>query len=440
MPRLRLPCASVNSSLRIFAAVALGFMFTGYCKAGPPKETSRPTFRIVFERIDTPQMGFASYPYVDIFVMDQDGRNTKRLTSDHGSHSPSWSPDGSQIVFLSEQRRPVSTFDSGFAEFALYRDFLRIRRDVRCMDADGQNPSLIASSGAAAQGVLWFPDGKRIGIRTSGRDALQVLVDPSGRLSSDDLHSESLRQYLKSGTPLLSGGYVADYSTLLEWVPPPDNFFPTFVASTAFEHHVNPDVLKSVPTSANLDASLRVVSRDGTPASSPVTAYDLAWSSDAKRIAYSTFTAKQYSVLYVADVQGDEVKGDPHALTDQALDAHGPAWSGDGRLAFEGLWKDTSQIFIVGADGGNLIQLSRNAKLFCYHPSWSPDGKWIVADCRRNLTVMQPLTSDLGGLSSIYLFEVGKPGSKPRQLTRCATSYPLSTCGARNPSFAPTTN
>jgi len=169
-------------------------------------------------------------------------------------------------------------------------------------------------------------------------------------------------------------------------------------------------------------------------------AYDIAWSSDAKRIAYSAFNAGQNSVLYVREMLGDEVKGNSRALTDQTLDAHGPAWSADGKLAFVGLWKDTSQIFILGADGGNLIQLSRNQKLSCYHPSWSPDGKWVVADCRQNVTVMQPLTSELGGLSSIYLFEVGKPGSKPRRLTRCAATNPLPppTCGARNPSFAPT--
>ena len=446
MPCVLLHCEPLPSArhafvLRLFFLLAIGVACMGEGRAGAPqKATSQPTHQIVFERISSPQPGFGSFPKVDIFVMDQNGRHTKRLTNDHRSHAPAWSPDGKEIAFLREERRPVgmSTVIEGYYEFALYRDYINIPRDVFCIDADGRNLRRIGPAGVDAQGLVWFPDGNRIGVRVSDRNALQVLVDTSGRYPPENQSSVPLSYYLQTGTPLLRGGYFADYATLLEWIPPADNFSPTFVASLGFSD-ASPDLLKSVPSSANKNALLRVISRDGSAASFSIDAYDTAWSADRKRIAYSEFDGEAKAVLYVADIASEDVEGSPRAISDEELNAHSPAWATDGKLAFIGLWKDTSQIFISGADGGSVVQLSSNRKISCFHPSWSPDGKWIVAECRPSVTVMQPLTNEFGGLSSIYLFQVDKPGAKPRQLTRCGGRgvLPPPDCGARNPSFAP---
>jgi len=390
------------------------------------------TFWIVFEKNDTPDLSLASFPYLDVFVMDQNGHQIRRISSDHRSHNPSWSPDGQQIVFLSDERSPISpnTGDRSYDFFVQYRDFMRIPRNVVRADAYGQNSARVVSGETTAQDVVWFADAQRIGIRTSDRLTWQVFVDKSGALAPNAQQSELLEQYLDQGTPLPGDGYVADYSTLLEWVPPMDNFFPTFVASAMLRHPPNLGLIKNVPSAANVNLSLRIVSLEGHRESFPVSAYDIAWSEDGKHIAYSTFSNNTNSILYAAEILPEDNEQNHRALTDAALDAHGPAWSADSlRIAFMGLWEDSSQIFIVGADGTNLVQVSRNPKMSCYHPSWSPDGKWIVADCRQSITVMSPLTSELDMLSNIYLFDLTKPASKPRQLTRSA--------GARNPSFAP---
>lgn len=435
-------CPSVPVIRVEFLALAvLGLIFAGRCGAQQhPKNASTSIFWIVFESIDTPELSLATFPYVDIFLMDQNGRHTRRLTSDHRSHSPSWSPDGRQIAFLIDERSPKATItaDRNYDYFMQYRDFMSIPRALALMDMDGRNSLRVTMAGIAAQDVVWFADGTRIGVRISDRLARRVILDTSGTLAPDSQQSEPLIEYLNTGTPLAGGGYIADYSTLLEWVPPVDNFLPVFVASTAFEHHANLNLVKTVPSIADLNSSLRVMSLDGTLETFPLAAYDIAWSMDGKHIAYSAFSGDKTSNLYVAEMQSEQIEGNRHALTDETLDAHGPAWSADGsRIAFMGLWRDTSQIFAVGADGANLIQVSQNPKISCYHPSWSPDGKWIVADCRPSVTVMSPLMSELGGSSNIYVFDVTKPGSKPHQLTRCGPTNPLPpTCGARNPSFA----
>lgn len=65
--------------------------------------------------------------HTDIFVMDASGANRMRLTSLTGDNDdPTWSPDGHQIVFGS---------DNGSGKTALY-----------CVDADGANLQLLTNS------------------------------------------------------------------------------------------------------------------------------------------------------------------------------------------------------------------------------------------------------------------------------------------------------
>ena len=77
--------------------------------------------------------------------MGSDGSNPRRLT-DHSGWSPSWSPDGRQIAFLS------------------YSD--RDGNGIYVMDSDGSNPRNLTKS--VAEGYypfyspLWSLDGRQI--------------------------------------------------------------------------------------------------------------------------------------------------------------------------------------------------------------------------------------------------------------------------------------
>jgi Tol biopolymer transport system component len=397
-----------------------------------------PVFWIAFDRINSPEIRFASFPYVDVFLMDQTGHHSHALTSDHRSHNPSWSPDGKQIAFLREERAPLAMETSRleYNDLMSYLDFLTIPRDVFRIDCDGKNSSLVAAAGPEAEDVTWFADGKRIGVRISDRTAGLALVDIPGGFFPSAQSGVPLNRFLRTGQPSINNSSWS-YQDLLDWVPPVDNFLPILVVSRSNRTESLP---KSIPSSADLGAALLVLSLDGTASPFSTLAYDISWSHNRKRIAYSQFSGDQKSILYSSAIRDDGTELNRRALTDPGLDAHGPAWSSDdSRIAFTGLWKDSSQIFIAAADGTKLVQLSREPKMSCYHVSWSPDGKWIVADCRENVTVMRPLTKEFGGLSNIFLFDVSKPGQKPRQLTKCTAEMPLPspTCGARNPSFAP---
>jgi Tol biopolymer transport system component len=79
----------------------------------------------------------------DIDLVDPAAGTEKRLTYDpDNGMSPSWSPDGRQLVFLSTRTHHL---------------------DLYVMNADGSNQTLLVSmSGASAIDPRWSPDGSRV--------------------------------------------------------------------------------------------------------------------------------------------------------------------------------------------------------------------------------------------------------------------------------------
>jgi TolB protein len=91
----------------------------------------------------------------DIYTMDADGRNIRRLTTTRRYNSdPRWSPDGLKIVF----QRPYDE-DSG-------------HRDITIMNADGSNMRRITKNDLRMGATNWSSDGRRFAF--SGEDGLSL--------------------------------------------------------------------------------------------------------------------------------------------------------------------------------------------------------------------------------------------------------------------------
>lgn len=181
---------------------------------------------------------------------------------------------------------------------------------------------------------------------------------------------------------------------------------------------------------------------DGSASSLPDRPYDIAWSFDGQQVAFSKFSDNGNSQLYVAAVWNGQIAratliaGGPGQET---LNPHSPAWSADGgRVAFLGDWKNSSQLFTISRDGSSLLQFSRDSTISCAHPSWSPDGRWIVAGCGQKEGSAEPF-GDLYqflGADDVYLFDAIKIHKTPKKLTSCGSDSSPS-CRAQHPSFAP---
>lgn len=116
--------------------------------------------------------------YGEIYVMGVNGARVTRLTHGPGaSAAPSWSPDGSRIVFEST---------NGAADPTPTGDYSKT--DIYVMNADGTNVKRLTSNAVADQLPAWSPDGKSIAFNSARdhaegwgwRDLYRMRTDGSG--------------------------------------------------------------------------------------------------------------------------------------------------------------------------------------------------------------------------------------------------------------------
>jgi Tol biopolymer transport system component len=339
-----------------------------------------------------------------IFVMGATGESVRRATE--FGYNPSWSPDGSRLVFATEvvDFRPSSRLSTSFLSIVDLETGVvtRIPGDQDAVQpAWSPDGSWIAFWGLPAgtgQRDLWI-------VRPDGSEVKTVTSDPpmdwSPAWSSDG--SRLLFSSDRGGT--LGPWWVEIDSDSGEVLSDPQPF--TVPSTWAGHMTVSRDGRTMVFSNADFrsnvyrvafDASSMQVIGDPVPVTRGATTYvQIDPSPDGEWVAASTGEAQETLTLIRAD--GGAVR----RLTDDAFNNRGPTWSPDGdKLLFYSDRSGTYQLHFIRPDGSGLEQIT-DLEGGTVLPFWSPDGDRVF-------------TGNLSGEVMIVDLEGARPVTEARVL------------------------
>ncbi len=294
----------------------------------------------------------------DVYLMNRDGSNVKRLTHANGwDGSPTWSKDGQWIYYYSERE----------GQSALWR-----------MRPDGTEQEQVSDAKPVLSPAI-APDG-RIGFSTekNGKWLIQS-VKPDG----SDLQNESDRtlEYWAPAFDRKPGRMVCHGKVEFDSLEQEDPIDPYLLID---DHPIKVKLAERTVNMMAIDGSFPSLNPKGQ---------QFVYSRGFKQILVSNINGKQKNVVF------DRVD----------KSSWRPNWSKDGEWivctvgdTFAGASKDVD-LWKLRPDGSDVVNLTSDSNSNDAFPYFSPDGKWITFRSGRD------------GNHNIYL--INADGSNPRQLT-----------------------
>jgi Tol biopolymer transport system component len=269
---------------------------------------------------------------------------------------PSWSPDGSKIVFESD---PSPEGREGAKDVNIW-----------VMNADGSKATAVTREPIPTHdwiNPIWSPDGRKLAALTSWYEGHKHVVG----IWSMNLDGSG-------GMPIMKASLGIGFDELT-WSP--DGKKLAFASNRALDGSDRPI------TNAPIPRNIWVINADGS-AATPLTRFEqatgspqhLAWSPDGRKLAFESNGALDSSDavirstnIWIASADGSRaipLTGNQRGREDD------PAWSPDGsKLAFS----SNGNIWVINADGSGAWPLTTlTAGVSSGSPAWSPDGKMIA--------------------------------------------------------------
>lgn len=265
----------------------------------------------------------------ELYLMDQDGSNPRRLTNNQASDIfATFSPGGTQIIFESNRRRTAGDAPNV--------------SDLFLMKTDGTDQTWLLRGSSAS----WSPDGRFFAFHASAAGTGQPATPYPGSATVDsDIFIVSLRDAIdKKTAPRNITNNPAAIDDDPDWSPDGRTII--------FTSHARTDDYRNATS-----AEIYSIRADGTGAPKALTDNNEeerapAWSPDGTRIVYSCRRAPRpdFDICVMnADGTGER------KLTDSPLADLTPSWSPDGtRVVFHrtrgqglGAW----DVWVVNVDG-----------------------------------------------------------------------------------------
>jgi Tol biopolymer transport system component len=272
-------------------------------------------------------------PDMDIFSIDVAGARLINLTNRPANDRfPSWSPDGSRVLFQSDQNG---------------------NEDIFVMQANGSLQTPLTSNMADDGEPAWSSGGNRI-VFVSDRDG-----NPNLYTMSD------------SGADVSALAVVEGRDAQPDWQPDPVQAQEEIAYAGGVLNSLNNVLVVNANGSGLAALTNNTTSDDTMP----------TWSPDGERLAFASTRGGNYDI-YVLDRSASDI--DPVQLTDSPGRDFHPAWSPDGsRIAFESNRDGNWDIWVMDADGSNQRQLTLELS-DDGNPAWSPDGSRILFSSNRD--------------------------------------------------------
>lgn len=351
----------------------------------------------------------------DIYVKMVGGATALRLTSDPAVDAfPAWSPDGTQIAFLSNRGlsglylvSPLGGPDRKLIDLPItgrpawspdgkYLVVSRVYHEQKPEPGDGAL-FLIPVAGRGEPRPLLVPQsGTRYShpaVAPSGVLAFASCIGPAGAPACE-IQMVALNDGLLPRTAPRRISKQHTWVSGLAWADGNSVIFSAYANTDGVSGWLT--YLWRVSVAGREEAKPERLEVAGAGALYP------AIDRGSNRLAFSRSVAQ-------ADLWRLELKGKPAPFLTSTLRDSNPQFSADGRrIAFEsGRSGDEQAIWVANADGTGLAQITKSLCPRSGTPRWSPDGQWLAFDAQGK-----------DGLWDIWV--VQPSGGPPRQLTNGA--------------------
>jgi eukaryotic-like serine/threonine-protein kinase len=355
-----------------------------------------------------------------VYVVSARGEPSPRLLVDGNHlHSPRWSPDASQLAYVSEGS--VFTFGDEFLG--------NVSNSVIWVRSRSGQATRLTNGEYLDTNPVWMPDNRTllfISTRGGGRDVYRMQLTPAGqpdgtaeRITSGlNAHSISLST---DGTMLAYSSYTSSSNIWSVEIPE------TGAASIAAARQItsgNEKIEKlalspdgrtlAYDSDRNGQADIwKIPAEGGTPAQltrGPNHKFVNGWSPDGQEIVFHSMREGSGRDVLVVSADGTRTE---IAASGPAEDQHA-GWGPDGNtIVFdsgESGIRNQWEAFIIsrprrGAPWGKPRQVTRNGSS---DPKWSPDGRFIAFASRGQLRIIAP-----DGTGERVLVDAGAGDDRP---------------------------